>query len=176
MAAQLQTKRASAALRLAERQRFPDVSVGAQYTQEGSGVGAITPPTLSLLLTAPLPIFYRQAGEIERAKADLRLQQITAAKTEAQITADVLEAVSSFTTAKAQVDRFNARLLERAKTARDLVSVQYEKGAASLLDLLDAERSYLSVNADYLQDLANLHIATYLLEQSVGMELKDDND
>jgi len=63
-------------------------------------------------------------------------------------------------------------LLERARKARDLVQVQYEKGAASLLDLLNAQRTYTATHGEYAQDLANYWIAVSLLEQATARELK----
>jgi cobalt-zinc-cadmium efflux system outer membrane protein len=65
-----------------------------------------------------------------------------------------------------------ATLLERARKARDLVQVQYQKGAASLLDLLNAQRTYTATRGEYAQDLANYWIAVGLLEQATATRLK----
>jgi cobalt-zinc-cadmium efflux system outer membrane protein len=62
------------------------------------------------------------------------------------------------------------RLLERARRARDLVRVQYEKGAASLLELLDAQRTFAQTHAEYLQDLHDLWLAHFKLLAAVGRE------
>jgi cobalt-zinc-cadmium efflux system outer membrane protein len=64
------------------------------------------------------------------------------------------------------------RLLERSKRARDLVQLQYQKGAASLLEYLDAQRTYIANNVEYLQELANYWIAVYQLEAAVGMDMR----
>jgi len=63
-------------------------------------------------------------------------------------------------------------LLERARRARELVSVQYQKGAASLLDFLDAQRTFIATNVEYLQDLALYWGAVFKLEQAVGEDLR----
>ncbi len=63
-------------------------------------------------------------------------------------------------------------MLERAQTARDLVRVQYEKGAASLLDFLNAQRTYTATRAEYAQDLAGYWIAVASLEQATAEELR----
>ena len=63
------------------------------------------------------------------------------------------------------------RLLDRARRARDLTALQYEKGATSLLDYLDAQRTYIAVNAEYLQDLANYWDAVFQLEAASATEL-----
>ena len=64
------------------------------------------------------------------------------------------------------------RLLERVKRARDLVSLQYQKGAASLLEYLDAQRTFIANNVEYLSDLASYWTAVYQLEAAVGMDLR----
>ena len=63
-------------------------------------------------------------------------------------------------------------LLERAGRARDLVRFQYEKGAASLFEFLDAQRTFLATRTEYLQNLNDYWSAVFQLEQATGMELR----
>jgi cobalt-zinc-cadmium efflux system outer membrane protein len=171
-----QRARAEAAVALAKRLRFPDIALDLSYQQAGSGgVGTnapLTPPTLTVGLNAPLPLFYRQQGEIRKAESDLKTQDATQAKIEAQVLNDVATAHANFAAAKDQVERMQGRLLERARRARDLVAIQYQKGAASLLELLDAERTYIATNVEYLNDLASYWVAVSQVEQAVGIELR----
>ena len=172
-----QRDRAGAAAALARRQRFPDLGLSLQYQQEGSanpGAGVaqpVTPPTLQITLSGTLPILYQQQGEIRRADADVTTQTALMAKAEAQIAADVESAFAGYETARALVGRMEGRLLDRARRARDLTALQYEKGATSLLDYLDAQRTYIAVNAEYLQDLANYWDAVFQLEAASATEL-----
>ena len=53
-----QQARARAALDLARRQRIPEVTLFAQYAQEGTGGAAITPPTVTVGASLPVPVFY----------------------------------------------------------------------------------------------------------------------
>ena len=46
----------------------------------------------------------------------------------------------------------------------------YRKGAASLLEFLDAERTYIATNLEYLTDLTQYWTALFQLEQAVGVE------
>jgi cobalt-zinc-cadmium efflux system outer membrane protein len=170
-AAAAQVQSAEAALALARRQRVPDISVVANYQQQGHGQDAIQPPTLSLGVSLPVPVFYRNAGEILKAEAGLRTQQIQRDKLDAQLVADVRTAWNAFASARSRVERMETRLLERARKARDLVAYQYEKGAVSLFERLDAERTFATVNIEYLQDLADVWTSRYQLEQAVGMVL-----
>jgi cobalt-zinc-cadmium efflux system outer membrane protein len=172
----LQRERAQAATDLARRLRFPDIALDINYQQAGSGGfgtnAPLTPPTLTVGLTAPLPLFYRQQGEIQKADADLTVQEAQQAKLEAQVVSDVGAAYASFASARELVERMQGRLLERAKRARDLVEIQYQKGAASLLEYLDAERTFIATTVEYLNDLAGYWSAVFQLEQAVGTELR----
>jgi cobalt-zinc-cadmium efflux system outer membrane protein len=169
-----QRERATSSVALAKRQRLPDIGVGLQYQQEGSGdsQGAITPPTLTLSLTSALPLFYQQQGEIAHAGADLRVQEVQVAKARAQIVSDVETALDAYRTSERLVRRMEDRLLDRAKRSRDLVELQYKKGAASLLEFLDARRTYVATNLEYLQDLTGWWDAYFQLQAATASELK----
>lgn len=171
-AEEAQRLRAAAGLALARRQRFPDVDLALGYSQEGRGQSAISPPTTTVAVSFALPLFDQQQGEVAKAEADLRTQQLQLAKLKAQVNADVESGFAAFTAAKERSQTMESRLLERARLARDLVKIQYEKGAASLLELLEAERSLIAVQSEYLQDLSDYWGAVFQLEAAVGEELR----
>jgi cobalt-zinc-cadmium efflux system outer membrane protein len=166
-------QRASAegAIALAKRQRFPDITLSAQYTQTGTSPGSIQPPTLSFSLSAPIPLFYQQQGEIRRAEANYDTQSLQQAKTTAQVVSDVSTAAVGYETARSLIERMEKSLKPSAERAFQITRLQYDKGAATLMDLLDAQRTYIAINVEYLQDLTNYWTAVYQLEQAVGMEL-----
>jgi len=167
-----QEARARAALDLARRQRIPEVTLSAQYAQEGTGGSAVTPPTVTFGASLPVPIFYQQQGEVQRAEADLRTQTVQRDKAAAQLTSEVITAYGAFAASRKLVDRMRGGLLGRAQRARDLTRIQYEKGAARLFELLDAQRAFAQVRAEYLQDLHDLWVNLFKLEAAVGRELR----
>ena len=167
-----QAERAKGALDLARRQRIPEVTLSAQYAQQGSGSTAQTPPTVTVGASLPVPIFYQQQGEVQRAEADLRAQTVQRNKAAAQLASDVSTAWGAFAASRKLVDRMRSGLLERAERARDLTRVQYEKGATRLLELLDAQRAFAQVRAEYLQDLHDLWVNLFKLEAALGRELR----
>ena len=173
VAQQAQTERAEASVSLARRQIWPDFTLGAQYTVQGLTESAISPPTVSFGVSTSLPIFYQQQGEIAKASADLRTQQLQQQKLLAQLQSDVQGAWSGYLGAREQAVRMQeGGLLQSARRARDLVEIQYQKGAASLLEYLDAQRTYISVNLESLQDLASYWTAVFKLEQALGRPLE----
>jgi cobalt-zinc-cadmium efflux system outer membrane protein len=167
-----QRDRAMASIDLAKRQRFPDIALSVQYTQTGSGASAIQPPTIGFGISAPLPIFYQQQGEIRKAEADYNTQSLQQAKLSAQVVSDVETAYASFGSSRHLVERMESILLERARTARDITKRQFDGGTATLIDFLDAQRTYIATNLEYLQDLTNYWTAVFSLEQAVGAELR----
>jgi outer membrane protein, heavy metal efflux system len=170
-AADAQVRSAEAAVALARRQRVPDVAVIGAYQQEGHGNNAIQPPTASLGVSLPLPILYRNQGEIAKAESTLSAQRVQHDKLDAQVVNDVRTAWAALTSAQARVARMEGPLLKRARQARDLVDYQYQKGAVSLFERLEAERTFVSVSTEYDQAEADFWTALYQLEQAVGTEL-----
>jgi cobalt-zinc-cadmium efflux system outer membrane protein len=179
LAQRAQAQRAEASLALAHRLRFPDIGLSLGYTQQGTDAntgapnGSITPPTFSVGLSAPLPIFYQQQGEGLKAEADLRTQQLQAAKLEAQVVNDLETSYATYVAAQALVQRMESgTLLESAKKALDAVSAQREFGAASMLDYLAARQTFIATRVEYLNDLTNYWTAVFGLEKATGEELR----
>jgi outer membrane protein, heavy metal efflux system len=169
--AKLGRERAEASVRSSQRLRFPEIEMSASVSGQGSYTNAINPPTYSFGLTLTPPIFNRFEGEIVKARADLVAEKAQLAKTEAQVLGDVQSAFTQFKSAKSRVERAERELIEHAKRTRDLVQLQYEKGAASLLEYLDAQRILISVKLDYENDVADYWQSVVLIGQAVGMEV-----
>ncbi len=174
IAQRLQVTEAQANLRLTHRQIVPDISLGVGYAQQGGPDSdvAITPPTVSVNVSLTLPLFYQMQGELTMAQSNLRTQQITLAKLEAQVLSDVDTAWSAFLAARERRQRLEHGYLEQSKLAADLTKVQYEKGAASLVDYLVAERNYIATIQEYVQSMDDVWTAIFQLEQALGKELK----
>ncbi|MBI3785629.1 MAG: TolC family protein [Deltaproteobacteria bacterium] len=170
-AAQTEIDRAAAAVDLARRQRVPDIALFATYQSQGSGQDSVQPPTLSFGLSLPLPLLYRQQGEIAVAEAQRQVDLEQHRKTEAQIRADVATALAAYQSARRRLERMDSTLLGRARRARDLVEVQYQKGAASLLELLDAQRTFVATTNEYHQTLTDYWTSLFLVEAAVGKDL-----
>jgi outer membrane protein, heavy metal efflux system len=167
-----QEERAQASIDLARRQRFPDIAISAQYSQTGTGSNAISPPMVTVGLSAPIPLLYQNQGEIAHAEADLYAQTVTRRKLEAQAVNDVASGYAAFTVSRRLVERMESTLLERAKRARDITELQYNAGSTSLIDFIDAERTFIATNFEYIQDLTAYWTAVYQLEAAVGTDLR----
>lgn len=170
------TQQASTATRLAKRQRYPDIALAPQITGQGRGPQATNPMTAILNLSITVPSAYLYQGEIAQAKAQQQRRDVELKKLEAQVAAEVQTAHANFASSRRRVERMQSQLLERARRTRDLVELQYEKGAASLLEYIDAQRTFISNNVQYLTDLAGYWSAVFQLEQAIGRELTPSNN
>jgi cobalt-zinc-cadmium efflux system outer membrane protein len=176
VAAGYQTASAEAQIALTRRQKVPDVTLGINYSQLGVGAttagGAVSPPTLTFGISAPIPVLYQMQGELRQAEAQYDTNALQQAKTTAQVVNDVATGYSGYVTARRLVQRMESGdLLKSAKVARDITRLQYEKGAANLTDFLDAQRTYIATNVEYFGDLTSYWTAVFQLEEAVGMEL-----
>lgn len=167
-----QRLRADASFELAKRQQLPEVTLSLQYSSWGVGQAAVTPPVLSGQIQANIPLFYQQQGEIRRARADLATQSLQHAKALAQVAADVERAFAAYQANRELVERMEASLLARAKTARDIVEKQYRNGNLTLSDFLDSQRTYIATRQEYLNHLTAYWTAVFQLEQAVNTELR----
>jgi outer membrane protein, heavy metal efflux system len=167
-----QRLRADASLQLAQRQQMPDVSLSLNYNSLGLGQGGASPPYFSGQVQTNIPVFYQMQGEIRRARADLTTQSLQHAKKLAQVASDVETAFAAYRANRELVERMNARLLNRATTARDVVEKQFHGGNLTLNDFLDSQRTYIATRLEYLQDLAAYWTAVYQIEQAVSAELR----
>ena len=59
-----------------------------------------------------------------------------------------------------------------ARRARDITDLQYRAGAATLIDFLDAERTFIQTNTEYFDDLANYWTAVFQIEAAAGVEME----
>jgi cobalt-zinc-cadmium efflux system outer membrane protein len=140
-----------------------DVTGQVNYTHTG-GLN-----TASLFGSIQLPIFDRNQGEILRASYAITQAQEQEKATNGQALTDVRDAYESLRTNDKVVTLFRSGYLDVAQKDRDISEYAYKRGAASLLDFLDAERSYRATQLAYRQALAAYLLALEQLREAVGV-------
>jgi cobalt-zinc-cadmium efflux system outer membrane protein len=165
-------EQAEVLVRKAKRARVPDISLSLGYSEQCSSGPCSTQPGFSAGVQGNVPVLYQQQGEIKRAESDMKVAGRNVDKIKAQIVSDVTQAFSSYVAAKSQVERMEGKLLEQAKVSRDLAQHMYQRGAASFIDFMDAQRTYVASRLEYHQDLANYWNAVYQLEQATALSLR----
>jgi cobalt-zinc-cadmium efflux system outer membrane protein len=124
--------------------------------------------TASIFANFELPIFNRNQGEIARtgyALTQSQEQQLSASDT---VLSDVSNAFESVKSNEEVVQLYTSGYLKQAQDSRDISEYAYKRGAASLLDYLDSERSYRAVQLAYRQALAAYMTALEQLKEAEG--------
>ena len=142
----------------------PDITVQGNY----SHVNAIN--AVAFYGSIPLPIFNRNHGQIEHALIAITQAQEQAKATNGQTLTDVRDAYEGLRTNDKVVVLYRSGYLEVAQKDRDISEYAYKRGAASLLDFLDAERSYRATQLAYRQALASYLLALEQLREAVGLK------
>lgn len=115
-----------------------------------------------------LPIFDRNQGEIARTRYAVTQAQEQQKATSDQVLTDVRDAYESLRTNDEVIQLYRSGYLDQAKEDRDISEYAYKRGAASLLDYLDAARSYRATELAYRQALASYMLALEQLREAVG--------
>jgi len=124
--------------------------------------------TSSIFASFDLPIFNRNQGEIARTKYALTQAQEQEQAASDTVISDVANAYEAVKSNEEVVQLYTSGYLKQAQDSRDIAEYAYKRGAASLLDFLDAERSYRSIQLAYRQALASYMTALEQLKEAVG--------
>jgi cobalt-zinc-cadmium efflux system outer membrane protein len=115
-----------------------------------------------------IPIFDRNQGEIARTHYAIAQAEENQTAAEQTVLTDVANAYEAFQTADEVARLYESGYLKNAQDSRDISEFAYRHGAASLLDFLDAERSYRSTQLAYRQALGAYMLAVEQLKETVG--------
>jgi cobalt-zinc-cadmium efflux system outer membrane protein len=124
--------------------------------------------TASIFVNFELPIFNRNQGEILRTNHALTQAQEQEQSASDTVLSDVANAYEAVKSNDEVVQLYTSGYLKQAQDSRDISEYAYKRGAASLLDYLDAERSYRSTQLAYRQALASYMTALEQLKEALG--------
>ncbi len=122
-------------------------------------------------ISFPLPIFDRNQGEIARTRSEAVRARAAADTVRAQVIDDVETAFVALRTSQERVDLYETVYLKASHDSREIAEYAYRKGATSILDLLDAERTDRATQLAYRQALADYVTRLAQLQAAVGGEL-----
>ena len=161
-AAVLGVTAAQSQIRLAKANGKVDVNGTFDYTHT-SGQN-----TASIFASFELPIFNRNQGEIARTGYALTQAQESQLSASDTVLSDVGNAYEGIRSNDEIVQLYTSGYLKQAQESRDISEYAYKRGAASLLDFLDAERTYRASQLAYRQALASYMTALEQLREAVG--------
>jgi outer membrane protein, heavy metal efflux system len=140
------------------------------YTYNPSFNNPYDKHTIGLSVNIPLRIFDRNQGEKLRTLLDIGLNEQQRYAAEAQVFSDVDTAYANLESNIILLRPYKEKYLAQAVRVRDTVTYSFQRGAASLLDFLNAESDYRSVQINYLTLIGAYLTAVAQLNEAVGRE------
>jgi outer membrane protein, heavy metal efflux system len=147
---------------LARANAWWDVTPQLEYQRIGND------NTIGFGVSLPLRIFDRNQGEIARTRAEIDRADAQRDATVVLALSEVDGALATLASQAEKVRMLRDTYLPKAQQARDTVEFAYRRGGLSLLDFLDAQRTYRETTQEHLRALGNYLTAIDQLEAAVG--------
>jgi outer membrane protein, heavy metal efflux system len=141
----------------------PDVTVQGNYSHV-NGINAA-----NFHSSIPLPIFNGNQGEIARTASLLPRRRYCRRPHSDQVMTDIADAYEGLRASDHVVSFYRSGYLDISQQDRDIAEYAYKRGAASLFDFLDAERSYRATQLAYRRALAAYLTALGQVREAVGV-------
>lgn len=148
-----------------------DISAGVQYSGESTNDIAPTPAYRSINAGISIPLKFSNSykGDIKAAQYSIRQSAVQYNEVLLQIETEVIQSWFNYKAAQKQVSQFRSGLLTEAQKVLTGKIYSYKRGETSLLEVLNAQRTYNDVQQNYYQSLFNYAVALVNLERSAGI-------
>lgn len=164
---------AAAALNLVRKERGTDVelSIGANVNSQVRNEIAPAPAFtgISAGIAVPLKFSNFNRGALDAARGRQTQARMQTRQVEVQIETEVLQAYRRYVLLSEQVASGRDRLLSDARGLMDGMLYSYSQGEVSLLEVLDAQRTYNDVRARYIDVIYGQAVALVELELAAGI-------
>ncbi|MDR3620060.1 MAG: TolC family protein [Paludisphaera borealis] len=173
IATRLGLERAKSDVSLAKRERLSDLYLLYQpYTlQDNRPFGLKSPTSWALGLTAPLPIYNRNQGNIARAKINVNQTEVELTLLERQVQDEVSDAVHEFELSREAMLESEREILPASRRVRDAAYRRWQGGETNVLAYLDAQRDFNERVRDYRDSIVRHRRAVLDLNTAVGVRL-----
>jgi outer membrane protein, heavy metal efflux system len=148
-----------------------DPTISAWYSWNPSFANPFANQTIGGSINIPLRIFDRNQGEKARTQVDISRNQRLRDAAEAQVYSDVDSAYYTLVQNVNLLKPYKSKYLELAGDVRNKMSFAYQNGGASLLDYLDAEKSYRDTRLAYLNLIGSYLTAAAQMNMAAGRDV-----
>ena len=164
---------ASRALKATRRERNTDVDLSIAISKNARvhNEEAPAPPFTGVTAGIAIPLKFSNFNKGTVRAARFREQQAETQYQQAllQVQTEVMQAYRSYQSLTEQVSHYENGMLHAAREVIDGKIYSYNRGEVSLLEVLDAQRTYDDVQAQYIETLFNYSAALVELEKSAGV-------
>jgi cobalt-zinc-cadmium efflux system outer membrane protein len=124
---------------------------------------------ISAGISIPLKFSNIRKGDIKIAQFQVQQIELQYKQVEIKIQNEVMQSYNQYNALYRQVESYNDGLLEQAKLVLNGKVYSYSRGETSLLEVLNAQRTYNDLQTSYYQTLYNCYAALVELERAVGI-------
>jgi cobalt-zinc-cadmium efflux system outer membrane protein len=163
--------KAQAEHKLAIANGSTDPTFSAWYTHNSSNNNPFGINTVGIGVSIPLRIFDRNQGEKLRTQLDVTRNQRLRDATEATVLSDVDSGYATLESNLILLRPYKQKYLQQSTRVRDTIFFSYQKGGASLMDFLNAESEYRSLQLNYVNLIGSYLTAAAQLNMAVGREV-----
>jgi cobalt-zinc-cadmium efflux system outer membrane protein len=148
-----------------------DPTFSVWYTHNASTNNPFATNTLGVSVSVPLRVFDRNQGEKLRTQIDITRNERLRDATEAAVLSDVDSGYATIASNLTLLRPYKAKYLQQSLRVRDTIFFSYQNGGASLLDFLNAQSEYRSVQLNYVNLVGSYMTAAAQLNMAVGREV-----
>ncbi len=148
-----------------------DPTLGAWYTHNSSTNNPFATNTVGVSVSIPLRIFDRNQGEKLRTQLDIRRNERLRDAAEAQVLSDVDSSYATLESNLVLLRPYKTKYLQQSVRVRDTIFFSYQHGGASLLDFLNVQAEYRTVQLAYVNLVGSYLSAASQLNLAVGREV-----
>jgi outer membrane protein, heavy metal efflux system len=148
-----------------------DPTFGAWYTHNSSNNNPFGINTLGVSVSIPLRIFDRNQGEKLRTQLDIRRSERLRDAAEATVLSDVDSSYATLESDLILLRPYKAKYLQQSVRVRDTIFFSYQHGGASLLDFLNVQAEYRTVQLAYVNLVGSYLSSVSELNLAVGREV-----
>jgi cobalt-zinc-cadmium efflux system outer membrane protein len=159
-------------VKLAQKKFYPDIGVGAEWTQFDKSGGNSGRDAVALMFQMNLPLWrdsYKAAEQ--QAKANVRKVTQQKIETENSLTAQVADVLYEIEESQRKMNLHGNIMVPKAGQLVNASETAYKAGTIDFLSLIDSQRMLLEHNLDYQRAITDNQQKLAELEMLVGMEL-----
>jgi cobalt-zinc-cadmium efflux system outer membrane protein len=168
-----QLDKANADIKLEERKAYPQVTPSILYARQfqQQAIGFPDANSWGVGVNISVPIFDRNQGNIAKAKSLHVQSQLNIQAQLVDLRAEIDQAVKAFTSSYQFLTTDDPGQLDAAKNVRDKISQAYELGGKTLLEVLDAQRTYLETYRVHISGRSSYWHSLHQLNAVIGKEV-----
>lgn len=164
--AKVDVERAQAAIRRAEVEPIPNVTFSTGYIRQYENKSH----DFAMGLSAPVPVWNRNQGNIRAARAELGMAIQTVGRTENDLAERVATALRTYSAAVKRAEQYRIEILPRAEETYKLSLEAFKGGQFEYLRVVQAQRAVAEARLEYNRSLgeawrAAADLSALLLEE-----------